>query len=100
MHRSAHNQSTSAGPAPEAEGRSPGQGGAGDRIEVGEIECLEPEHRAHRPAERDHIGTWMQDASNRLIMVAMAALGVNGPASLDIEHGDDLEGLSGHACRH
>ena len=72
----------------------------GDGIEIGEIERAKAESViAAGAGQFERVGRCVQDASHRLIMGAAAGDGVDGAAALEIEHGDDLEGIVRHGIR-
>ena len=69
---------------------------AGDGIKIGEIKCVQPQGFAERTGEVQGIGSRVQDASNRLIMITVAGQGGDGAAVLEVEHGNDFEGMVCH----
>ena len=59
---------------------------------------MQSQRVAQGAGEVDRVGRSVQDALNRLIMVASSADGMDGAAVLEVEHGDDLEGHFRHGA--
>ena len=72
-------------------------GGPRDRVQIGEVERVAiPASRGMPGPARIGSEDCVQDALNRLIMVASSADGMDGLAILEVEHGNDLEGHFRH----
>ena len=73
------------------------RGVAGDGIEIGEIERVQPqgfaERTGQRRGDRKSRARCFEPADNDR---ALAGDGGDGAAALEIEHGDDLEGMVRH----